>query len=108
MDDGRRTGLPPADMSSAENWPGTGRCPCGGSMWFETGTSDTQERLVVSWELGGHLGQVVGSSEAQPVCVYVGGDGPLPCPSEGGRKGGKPKSSALDRLGSESHFPPGQ
>lgn len=30
VDDGRRTGLPPADMSSAENWPGTGRCPHGG------------------------------------------------------------------------------
>lgn len=82
--------------------PGRGDAPAVGSMWFEARTSDTQERLVVSWELAR-------SWAPQRLSPFVcGGDGPVPCPSEGGHKGGKPKSSALDRLGSESHFPPGQ
>ena len=51
--------------------PGRGDAPAVGSLWSEARTSDTQERLVVSWELGGHLGQMVGSSEAQPLCVCV-------------------------------------
>lgn len=52
--------------------PGRGDAPAVGSMWFEAGTSDTQERLVVSWELGGASwpggGLLRGSA---PLCVGV-------------------------------------
>ena len=50
--------------------PGRGDAPAVGSLWSEAGTSDTQERLVVSWELGGILARWWGPQRLSPfVCV---------------------------------------
>ena len=95
--DGRGTGLPSADTRPAEKWPGMGRRPrrvmCG---------------LRLMGVTGGPLGESGPDGGVLRGSAPLRGCWPLAQSSEGGHKGGKPKSSASDRLGRESHFLPAQ